>query len=43
MVLQPSASGARYQGGNESLWEHQGAARIVWGFGAAEMRCTVRR
>ncbi|RZU00930.1 MliC family protein [Rivibacter subsaxonicus] len=39
MVLQPSASGARYEGRNESLWEHQGQALIRWGYGATEMRC----
>lgn len=39
MVQQPSASGARYQGRNESLWEHHGEARITWGYGAPEMRC----
>jgi uncharacterized protein len=42
MVLQPAASGARYQGRNESLWEHQGEATITWGFGAPEMRCRPR-
>ena len=40
MVLQPSGSGAKYQGGNESFWEHQDEATIVWGYGAPEMRCT---
>jgi uncharacterized protein len=40
MYAQPAASGARYQGGNESFWEHQGEARVVWGYGAPEMRCT---
>jgi len=39
MVQQISASGARYQGRNESLWEHQGEATIVWGYGAPEMHC----
>lgn len=29
MYLQPSGSGSRYQGRNESLWEHQGEALIV--------------
>jgi hypothetical protein len=42
MVMQPAASGARYQGRNESLWEHRGEARITWGFGAPEMRCRPR-
>lgn len=41
MLQAPSASGARYQGRNESLWEHQGEATIVWGFQAPEMRCQV--
>jgi uncharacterized protein len=39
MVLQPSGSGARYQGRNESLWEHQGSAEVVWGYGAPPMQC----
>lgn len=39
MFQQPAASGARYQGRNESLWEHQGEATVVWGHGAPEMRC----
>lgn len=39
MFLQPSASGTRYVGRNESLWEHQGEATVVWGYQAPEMRC----
>lgn len=39
MFLQPSASGSKYAGRNESLWEHQGEAMITWGYGAPEMRC----
>lgn len=39
MVQQPTASGARYVGRNESLWEHQGEATVVWGYRAPEMRC----
>lgn len=39
MRLQPAASGTRYVGRNESLWEHQGEATVVWGYQAAEMRC----
>lgn len=39
MYQQPSASGTRYQGRNESLWEHQGEASITWGYGAPEMHC----
>ncbi|CAM4079816.1 MliC family protein [Shewanella aquimarina] len=41
MVSQPSASGSRYQGRNESLWEHHGEARITWGYGADPMICTL--
>jgi len=40
MFLQPSGSGSRYQGPNESLWEHQGEASITWGYDAPEMHCT---
>jgi uncharacterized protein len=40
MYLQPSGSGSKYQGRNESLWEHQGEATIVWGYGSPEMRCS---
>lgn len=39
MTLQPSGSGARYRGRNETLWEHQGEATITWGYGQPEMRC----
>jgi uncharacterized protein/heat shock protein HslJ len=39
MLQQPAASGTRYLGRNESFWEHQGAATVVWGYGAREMRC----
>ncbi|MNW23179.1 Membrane-bound lysozyme-inhibitor of c-type lysozyme [compost metagenome] len=39
MYSQPAASGARYQGRNESFWEHQGEARVTWGYGAPEMTC----
>jgi membrane-bound inhibitor of C-type lysozyme len=39
MFIQPSASGAKYQGPNESFWEHQGEARITWGDEAPEMIC----
>jgi len=39
MYRQRSASGARYQGRNESLWEHHGEASITWGYGSPEMRC----
>lgn len=43
MYQQQAASGARYAGSNESLWEHQGEARVVWGYDAPEMQCTVRQ
>ena len=39
MLAAPSASGARYAGINESLWEHQGETAIRWGFGAPERKC----
>lgn len=39
MYLEPSASGSKYQGRNETFWEHQGQAMITWGHGAPEMRC----
>jgi uncharacterized protein len=39
MYLQRSASGAKYQGRNETFWQHQGEALITWGYGTPEMRC----
>jgi uncharacterized protein len=42
MYLQPSGSGSKYQGRNESFWEHQGVATIVWGYGSPEMICSKR-
>ena len=39
MVQLPSGSGTKYQGPNETFWEHQGEATIVWGYDAPEMRC----
>lgn len=39
MFVQPAASGARYQGRNESFWEHQGEARVTWGVDAAPEIC----
>jgi uncharacterized protein len=42
MFQQPAASGARYAGRNETFWEHQGEARVQWGYGVPEMRCTLR-
>ncbi|WP_374515479.1 MliC family protein [Niveibacterium sp.] len=40
MFQQASASGTRYAGRNETLAEHQGEVRVVWGYEAPEMRCT---
>ena len=42
MYLQPSSSGSKYQGRNESFWEHHGEAIVVWGYGNPEMRCRKR-
>ena len=42
MYLQSAASGARYQGQNESFWEHHGEALVVWGYEAPEMKCKAR-
>jgi uncharacterized protein len=39
MFSQPSGSGAKYEGRNEMLWEHQGEAVIRWGYDAPEMQC----
>ena len=39
MYRQPSGSGARYQGRNESFWAHQGEATVRWGHGAGDMHC----
>ena len=41
MTIQPSGSGAKYQGQNEQLWEHHGEATIIWGFQAPEMKCKI--
>jgi uncharacterized protein len=41
LYRQPTGSGAKYEGRNISLWEHHGEATIVWGYGAAELRCRV--
>jgi uncharacterized protein len=41
MYLQPSASGAKYQGRNESFWDHHGEATLTWGYDAPELHCTV--
>ena len=41
MFRQPAASGARYQGRNESFWEHHSEATLTWGYDAPELHCTV--
>lgn len=41
MFRQPAASGARYQGRNESFWEHHGEATLTWGYDGPELHCTV--
>jgi uncharacterized protein len=43
MYLQPSGNGSKYQGRNESLWEHQGEAVIWWGYNSREMKCVRKR
>ena len=43
MYRQPSGSGAKYQGRNETLWEHHGEATITWGYGSPAVRCQRRR
>ena len=42
MYLAPSGSGSKYEGRNESFWEHQGKATIVWGYDSSEMHCSKR-
>lgn len=39
MTQAAAASGTRYVGRNESFWEHQGEARVVWGWQAPEIVC----
>ncbi len=39
MYLQPSGSGTKYQGRNESFWEHHGEALITWGYRVREIHC----
>jgi uncharacterized protein len=43
MVLQPSASGSKYQGRNETFWEKAGEAMVTWGYGSSEMKCKKKR
>jgi uncharacterized protein len=39
MYRQPAASGSRYQGRNETFWEHHGEATVTWGLEASSMVC----
>lgn len=39
MYQQPAASGSKYQGRNESFWEHQGEVRVSWGYDIPEFVC----
>lgn len=39
MTATQYANGSRYQGQNDSFREHQGEARVTWGYGAPEMKC----
>lgn len=39
MFAQPSGSGSKYAGRNESFWEHHGEAAVTWGYGSPEMKC----
>jgi len=39
MFLQPSGSGTKHQGRNETFWEHQGEALITWGHSVSAMHC----
>ena len=39
MYLEPSGSGANYQGRNESVWTKGDEARVKWGFDAQTMNC----
>ncbi|PZP33794.1 MAG: hypothetical protein DI603_06795 [Roseateles depolymerans] len=42
MTLQRAASGTHYVGRNESFWEHQGQATVIWGWQGPELRCEKR-
>jgi uncharacterized protein len=39
MYVAPSGSGARYEGRNESFWEHQGEVTLTWGYGSPQLTC----
>ena len=42
MTQQPAASGTRYQGAGDMLWEHEGEALVRWGYGSPEQTCKKR-
>lgn len=42
MYSERSASGAKYQGRNESFWEHQGEATVTWGYGSEPFSCKLK-
>ena len=42
MYLEPSASGAKYIGPNETFWSHGNEALIAWGYHASDMICQRR-
>lgn len=42
LYLQPSDSGAKYEGRNQMFWHHQDEALITWGTGAAATRCKAK-
>ena len=39
MYLQPSGSGSKYQGRNESVWIKGDEAIVTWGYETPEMKC----
>jgi len=42
MYLQPSGSGSKYQGRNETVWIKGNEAMVTWGYEAPEMKCKVK-
>ena len=42
MYLEPSGSGSKYEGRNESAWIKGNDATVAWGFEAPEMNCKVK-
>ena len=42
MTLQRAASGAKYEGAGDMLWENEGEARVIWGYGRPEENCKKR-